>query len=320
MRKIILIIIAMMLLCVISLNACASEQTDAEDAAGAESEEQTETAGQAEEDPAAEKPAEEDEDTITDGLTVTFVDVGKGDCILVGIDGKYVLIDAGYTETASEVISYFKDLGIERLDYLIITHYDKDHVGGAVSIVKEFEIGQIYLPDYEGASKYYTAFKNTLGQYGLNAERLSETTSFSISGAEFTIYPSDIPYVHEIWQEEGNDNDVSFVISLLYGEDSYMLAGDLEEEGIDRYLAAGRGQFDVLKVPHHGVKEKNSDELIEDVKPQIAVITDGPKDEADKKVLKKLTKAGADIYQTSECGTIVITSNGTGEYEVTTQK
>ena len=312
MKKYMLIILSMVLMCAFSLNACASEQPD-ENTADTEivtDEEQSENAGK----------TEEASDIGTEGLKVTIVDVGKGDCILVETDGKYVLIDAGYAETASEVISYFKDLGVERLEYVIITHYDKDHVGGAANIIKAFDIGRIYLPDYDGASKYYTAFKNAVSQYGLDTVRVSEDTVFSVSGAEFTIFPSDIAYVHEVWQEEGNDNDVSLVISLIYGEDSYMFAGDLEVEGVDSYLAKGHGQYDVLKVPHHGIKEKNTDELIEDVKPQIAVITDSEKDKADKKVLKKLNKAGADVYQSSECGTIVITGNGNGEYEVTTQK
>ena len=257
----------------------------------------------------------------TDDMKVTFIDVGKGDCILIETGGQTVLIDAGYAETAGDVISYLQDSGIERLDYMIITHYDKDHVGGASDIATSFDIGQIYLPDYEGVSKYYIAFKSTIGLHGLNASRVSEALSFQISDAEFTIYPSGVSYTHETTgKEEGNDNDMSLVISLYYGDDSYMFAGDLEEEGVDNYLAADHGQFDVLKVPHHGIKEGNTEDFIADVQPKIAIITDGDKDKADKKVVKKLKKADSECYQSSECGTIIITGNGTGNYEVTTEK
>ena len=264
--------------------------------------------------------AEESAEITGNELKVTFVDVGKGDCILIQTDGQNILVDAGYVETAADVTAYFESQGIERLDYLIITHYDKDHVGGAADIVAAFEIGQIYLPDYEGVGKYYTAFIDAVSDLGLDTEIISEETVITISDAVITIYPSDIKYVHETWMEEGNDNDVSLVISLINDEDTYMFAGDLEVEGVEKYIAADHGQFDVLKVPHHGVKEDNTEDLINDVKPEIAVITDGEKDKADKKVVKKLTKTGAEVYQSSECGTIIITSSGTGEYEVITQE
>ena len=94
--------------------------------------------------------------------------------------------------------------------------------------------------------------------------------------------------------------------------------GDLEDVGIERFLARGLGHYDVFKVPHHGKKESNSAALIEAVQPRIAVITDSPDDPAAGKVLKSLEQVSADIYQTSLEGTIRVTSAGNGQYSVET--
>ena len=115
---------------------------------------------------------------------------------------------------------------------------------------------------------------------------------------------------------EGNDNDMSLVATLAHGRDSYLFAGDLEEEGIRAYLAAGHGSFDVLKMPHHGEYSPGISELLDDVRPKIAAITDSVSDAADKKTLKLLKSAGVRTYRTSVDGTIIIDSDGSGTYSV----
>ena len=251
-------------------------------------------------------------------LTVTFLDVGKGDCILLEKDGTYVLIDAGYDSTADDVIAFLQQAGVERLDYFIITHYDKDHVGGAAAVAESFSVGQIYLPGYEGESRYYTAFMDVIAENALPAENVTKNVSFTLAGVRYEIYASELEYVFAAGEDEGNDNDVSLVIAAYYGRDSYLFAGDIEKDGIKSYLAAGHGTFDVVKMPHHGRKESNSDDFIDDTQMQIAVITDSADDEADSKILKWLGEAEAAVYRSSECGTIVVTSTGAGEYAVKT--
>ena len=249
-----------------------------------------------------------------DTLKVTFLDVGKGDCILVQKDGKNMLIDAGYEETAESVISFLKEQGVASLDYFIITHYDKDHVGGAAQVAEAFDVQQIYLPGYEGNSQYYEAFMAAIEDGDLKAEQVTEDLFLDFSGASLSIYASDVEFVPETEEEEGNDNDVSLVISLINGADSYLFAGDLEKEGVAAYLSEDHLTFDVVKMPHHGKKAGNSDGFIASVSPKIAVITDSTDDPAEEKLLALLEEAGAKTLQTSVAGTIQITSNGSGEY------
>ncbi len=253
-------------------------------------------------------------------LSVTFLDVGKGDCILIAKDGTYILIDAGYDETREGVITALKKAGVDRLDHFIVTHYDKDHVGGAAAIAESFSIGQIWLPGYEGENEYYTALMNVISQKKLAAKTVTKDVSFTLADVSYTIYASEIEYVPASGKDEGNDNDASLVIAARWGSDSYLFAGDMEEEGVESWLAAGVGTFDVVKMPHHGRKESNTDDLIDSVLPKVAIITDSEDETADKKVIKTLTEAGAETYCSSKCGTIVVTSTGAGTYTVTTQK
>ena len=255
-----------------------------------------------------------------EGVRVTCIDVGKGDCILLQSGASVVLIDTGYQETADEVLSCLAKRGVGRLDALVLTHYDKDHVGGLRAIAEALEVGAVYLPSYEGADKNYAMTMEAVEDLGLGGERVTAERSLRLGDARLTIYPSGVAYVDDANGDEGNDNDASLVATLTCGDDSYLFAGDLEEDGIDAYLAAGHGHFDVIKMPHHGEKGGNVDELIDSVEPRIALITDSADDPADKKTLKLLKKRDVDTYRTSDCGTIVVEGDGSGGYAVSTER
>ena len=253
-----------------------------------------------------------------DGIRVAVIDVGKGDCILVQAGGSSALIDAGYGGTSDEVVSYLRNQGVGRLEFLVITHYDKDHVGGLRAIGKAFDIGMIYLPGYEGADKNYRTAKATVNELGFPVQRVTQKQALSLGNANFTIYPSSLIYIPDAKGNEGNDDDLSLVTTLTLDDDSYLFAGDLEKEGIAAFLKSGLGHFDVLKMPDHGQKCSNTDEFLEDVRPRVAIITDSTTDPADKKTLKLLGNCGAETYCTSTCGTVVVEGDGTGNYSVST--
>ena len=137
-----------------------------------------------------------------------------------------------------------------------------------------------------------------------------------LGGAHFIILPSPLTYIPNAKGNEGNDDDLSLVATLTYGDDSYLFAGDLENEGVAAYLQRGMDSYDVLKVPDHGKKCANADEFLASGRPKIAIVTDAADDPADKKILKLLEKSGVDTYRTSADGTIVVQSSGAGSYSV----
>lgn len=249
-------------------------------------------------------------------LEAVFFDVGKGDCILVSMGEDHILIDAGYEETSEEIIKELAGRGVDSLDAMIITHYDKDHVGGAAEIAQEIPVGTFYLPDYIGDEDKCGDLLQMIDREKLQAERVSEDTELELGEASVRIDAALIPYD----PEEKNDNDASLIVEILYGEDEWLLPGDIEKDAIEVWLAGRTGHYDVLKLPHHGKKEKNSKEFIETVSPGIAVITDSEEEDASDKILKNLEKENTKVFRSSGNGTITITGSGDEEYTVETEK
>ena len=250
------------------------------------------------------------------GVRVSVIDVGKGDCILLQSGSSAALIDSGYADTANKVLSYLRAQGVKNLDFIVLTHYDRDHIGGVGPIAEELPVGEVYLPGYEGSDKNYRTLMAAIERLGLSTRQVTKDLSLKLGDAKLDLFPSSVKYVPGKGGDEGNDNDMSLVASLISGNDSYLFAGDLEKEGIEAYLDKRHGHFDVLKMPHHGQRCSLTDELLEDVQPKIAVITDSSDDPADKKTLKLLDEIGADTYSTSKSGTIVIQGDGAGNYSV----
>ncbi len=249
-------------------------------------------------------------------MRVSFIDVGKGDCILLQAGASAALIDAGYEETSDDALAQLRECGVDRLEFLIVTHYDRDHVGGVGAIGESFPVDVVYLPAYEGSDKNYRALMSMIGRLGLPTRPVAEKLSLELGDAVLDVFPSGVTYVPGTKGEEGNDNDMSLVTTLKSGNDSYLFAGDLEKDGLAVYLGGRHGGFDVVKMPHHGRKCSFTDEFLEDARPQVVVITDDADDPADKKTLKLLDEVGADTYRTSVSGTITVQSDGAGHYAV----
>lgn len=237
---------------------------------------------------------------------VTFFDVGKGDAILIETSGHQVMIDAGYDDTADAILGYLKEQSIDKLDYLVITHFDKDHVGGADRIIKEVETENVLQPDYESESGQYKEYVEAMIDEGIKPDVVTQTMKLSLDGVEFLIYPPQ----KKDYKEE--DNDFSLVISMtcgdkLHGGKRVLFAGDCEKERLKELLIQKEFELshDVLKVPHHGRKGKNSKEFLMAVSPKVAVITSSDEKPADDEICMILKKLGTDVYFTNE-GTVTL--------------
>lgn len=242
----------------------------------------------------------------TSELKVTFFDVGKGDAILLETDTQVMLIDTGYDDTSDVILDYMEKERIDTLDYLVITHFDKDHVGGADKILESVKTLEVLEPDYVSDSGQTEEYREALTEKGLTPVKVTDTLELDIKGTVCTVYP---PRQKE-YEEE--DNDFSLVISLKFGEESFLFAGDCEKERIAELLAE-KGldlRHQVLKVPHHGRQEKNSDKFLLAVQPQAAVITCSEDKEPDKEILELLEQLGTEIYLTKD-GTVTCVTDGT---------
>ena len=124
-------------------------------------------------------------------LTAVFFDVGKADAILLYNGEMAVLIDAGENGDGKDVAEAIRARGIERLDLLIITHFDKDHVGGADKILENIEVARVLEPDYDKDSKQYRQYREALEEQGVAAEALCE--NHVLHPRRLQIFPSTWP-------------------------------------------------------------------------------------------------------------------------------
>lgn len=236
---------------------------------------------------------------------VTFFDVGKGDAILIETERHFMLIDSGYDDTSEILLDYMKEQEIQALDYLVITHFDKDHVGGADQILEGVETGAVLQPDYESDGGQYGEYVDALEAAGLSPVLVTETIELALDGVDFLIYPPQ----QESYEEE--DNDFSLVVSMTCGEKRFLFAGDCERERLKELLEQKEFELshDVLKVPHHGRKEKNSEEFLRAVGPGAAVITSAKDKPADEEVCRMLEEMGTAVYFT-ENGAVTCLCDG----------
>ena len=253
-------------------------------------------------------------------MITDIIDVGKGDCILIRTENTVTMIDTGYEDTADYVRQCLRDRSVQKIDSMVITHYDKDHVGGAADILKNYKVGKIYVPDYEGTNGEYEEFMQAVYEQDIDTEKVTDSISITADSLNFTVSASGCSFVSGTGEEEGNDNDMSLIVTAENGSDSYLFAGDLEDEGIEKYLSRDGKHYDVLKIPHHGEMGGNTQLLIDAVSPKIALITDGKGDKMDKKLKNLLESKSITYYSSKKNGNITIKSSGKGEYEAETEE
>ena len=240
-------------------------------------------------------------------LTAEFLKVGKADAIILTCGSEVMVLDAGEADDGAELVRELTEIGAERIDYLIITHFDKDHVGGAAALLGAFDVGTVILPDYEGTTQDYALFTAALENENISPLRLDENYSFSFGDAFVTVEP---PSSYEITDETAEyDNNFSLITTIVHGENRLLFMGDAEKAAIKDWLSRGNAAgCTLLKVPHHGVYNKALPDLIQAVSPEYAVICDSSKNPADTETLDLLTPVSS-VYETKD-GNVTVVSDG----------
>lgn len=244
------------------------------------------------------------EQTREGTMRVTFFQAGAADAILIQTPQSAVLIDAGLRGDGDALVASLREKGVERLDALVITHYDKDHVGGAPAVLEALPVAEIYQPDYVKDAKPYERWQKALQKTDAAVRTLSEDAVFTLDGARYAVSTA-----RKRAYERDESNNFSLVVRLEWGENSFLLAGDCEEERLAELLDEGVAGCDVLKVPHHGRLDARSEEFFAAASPRWAVITSDEEEPEDAEVLALLEALGARTLLTRE-GEIIFETDG----------
>ena len=241
-------------------------------------------------------------------LSVQFFDVGKADAMMITApSGEHILIDAGTNKNGKALVKRFSEEGITRIDLMIITHFDKDHVGGADKVLEELSVARVVMPQYAKESKQYTQFLEALSKspktqvdiLQAKAEKRFEFggVALRITAAQETDYGFD------------EENDFSLATYLTYGETKFLFPGDAEDARQTELLRAGDLSCDVLKVPYHGRAVDVSAAFLSACHPKIAFITDSDDDPANPLIVDLLEEMGTDVHSARD-GDLTVISDG----------
>lgn len=258
--------------------------------------------------------AEKNDDVAT--LRVVFFDTGKADAILLITPDGTVLCDTAEEDDGAAIAAYIKSCGYSAVDHLIVTHYDKDHAGGAAEIIGALDVGTVILPDYVSEKKSYLPLTEALSRAGITPIKLTGSEDgkpaygFSLGGVDFRIYAA----VSSFAETGGDDNAMSLIITAEYGGRTLLLAGDAPAERVSAVYDAA-SVVDILKVPYHGRDAEGYAELFKRMSAKWAVITCSDKNPADENILSALSDANTAYYLTQN-GDIIISVDAGGAVTV----
>ena len=241
---------------------------------------------------------------LSDKLEVDFIDVGQADSILVSNKNETMLIDAGNNENGKDIVDFIKSKGITKINYLIGTHPHADHIGGLDDVINsDLEIANVYMPKIQTNTKTFEDVLDALKNKNLKVTAPSKGDTFKIGDANCEVMTDSI-------LDKDNLNLSSIVIRLQFGENSFLFMGDAETEN---EKTINWPKTNLLKVGHHGSNTSSSQNFLNQVKPEYAIIMAG-KDNSyglpKQKILDRLNKIGARIFRTDELGTITVISDG----------
>lgn len=264
---------------------------------------------------------------IPKNLEINFVDVGQGDCtFIVTPRNKTILIDGGGSSSdefdvgKSTLLPYILDKGYTKIDYIFISHFDQDHVGGILTILQEIKVKKVIISKQEENSENYQKFLEIIKEKGVSVAIVKMGDRVKIeNGIYFDIL---WPTSEQIQENKLNNN--SLVMKMYYHNFSVLFTGDIEKEAEKKILETYKSEknklvSNVLKVAHHGSKTSTIKEFLDTVNPQIALIGVGKNNmfhHPSEEIIDKLKEYRAIIYRTDERGEITIRVNGKGNFKI----
>lgn len=233
-------------------------------------------------------------DTENRTLSVYFYGCSEdADAILLHVDDVDVMIDTGVYQDSGRLIDQMKKNGVSQIDLLILTHPDKDHIGGAASILEQFPVEQVIQTEAKKGSELQGELDDRLKDEQVTV--MSGAQQYTYGDLTLTVYPPKEA-------EYENTNNYSIAVLAEYEGRRLFFAGDAKKKRIKELLEEELPQVDVYKCTHHGRDEGKGAELIKKLHPSVAIVTAGSPEEETKSALEAV---GAQVYTTLDTDVVV---------------
>ncbi|MCI9070789.1 ComEC/Rec2 family competence protein [Clostridium sp.] len=243
-------------------------------------------------------------------MIIHYIDVGQGDCILIQVNNKNLLIDSGPSTNRKYLLNYLKKINIKKFDYIIATHLHDDHIGNMDTIIKRYNVEKFYSPKVTTSSDTFDSLLSALVDKNLKINVLKKGTNQINLGKNVTLkvlspskdFTSD------------NLNNYSPIIKINFLNNSFLFTGDAETSDENLVLFENNDlKADVLKVGHHGSSTSTSLDFLNSVDPSVAIISVGKNNSyghPSQKVLSLLDESNIKTLRTDISGNIIVISDG----------
>lgn len=243
-----------------------------------------------------------------DKLNIIYFYVGQADSTFVKLNNSTMLIDAGNNEDGKMIVNFLNQNNISKIDYLVATHADEDHIGGIDDILNSVKVNQLLIPTVGSNGSDY---KNAIEAAKNNNVEIKNP----VRGDKFNLDSANIEIMSALEGEDVSDNDSSIVMQMNYNTTKYLFMGDAEKEVEN---SRQWQEVDVLKVGHHGSNSSSSEKFLEQTNPKYSIIEVGKNNSYNlpsSKALTRLKNINTKILRTDmangeEAGSFWLTSNG----------
>lgn len=254
-----------------------------------------------------------------DDFTVTFIDVGQGDSALISGRDSNILIDAGTLKNARSVRAVLDRKNVKRLDLVILSHLDSDHISGMSELIGEYEISKIFMPDikkeYLPSSTSLDELNVAVGNKNIPVYKVKAGNNYSVKEIKVSVLSPS--------KEYKDSNDDSAVVRIKCGSKHLMFTGDISSKAEADILSNYKDlSADILKVAHHGSRTSTSSEFLEAVNPSFAVVSVSEYNDynlPNLETMNRLYGFGCKVYRTDETGSVTFHIKG-GKIDVETEK
>ena len=235
-----------------------------------------------------------------DKVKIHVFNAGKADCSVLTYKDLTIIIDTGEEDLYDDISKYLNKNKIDTIDYLIITHFDKDHVGSAYKILENKKVLNVVQTNTKKDSIYYEKYIEALNSNDINPITVIDNYEINYKNLKIVINGPNKIY------NKNESNNSSLITSIYYKKNSLIFMGDSEKDRLKDFISFNEKEYDLVKIPYHGNYQKQLNNLMDNIKPKYAIISDN---KIEDKMIDILKENNIKYYMTGN-GSIDIISNG----------